>query len=228
MDLLQYDNDLQPTAVGGDVERSAILNGRASDMQWNPDCLPHSNDGTSTGGGVNFLTVDHTINGSPTMTTWDIGTSAAIPVNRIYAPSNERKAVLNSFTVPNPPRASWDPHNTNLIATTAGLNVVVADVRTGDTVLTLRQCHKFGVTDLDHNPNKPNILSSCGQDSLVKFWDLRYSSTSFEDDSSKMQVSAPTSTRQHPLRILRGGHIHWSTRVKYNSFHDQLLLSGGG
>ena len=236
VDLLRYDNDLHSdshmTAIGGgDIERSAVLKGRVSDLQWNPDCLPHSDDGTAAGGGggVNFLTVDHTINGNPTMTTWDIGTSAAIPVNRVCVPSNERKAVLNSFTVPNPPRASWDPHNTNLIATTAGLNVAVADIRTGYTVLTLKQCHKFGVTDVDHNPNKPNILSSCGQDSLVKFWDLRYSSTSFDDNGSKMEVSTPTSTsmRQQPLRILRGGHMHWSTRVKYNSFHDQLLLSGG-
>ena len=31
----------------------------------------------------------------------------------------------------------------------------------------------------------------------------------------------------NPLRTIRGGHTHWSTVVKYNSFHDQLVLSGG-
>ena len=30
-----------------------------------------------------------------------------------------------------------------------------------------------------------------------------------------------------PLKVLRGGHQHWSDRVEYNPHHDQLVLSGG-
>ena len=32
---------------------------------------------------------------------------------------------------------------------------------------------------------------------------------------------------ENPLRPVCGGHTQWSTVVKYNSFHDQLVLSGG-
>lgn len=223
----QSKNDLNelPDDTAGDIGRNTVLKGRISNMQWNPGCSPHSDDGSIvTGGGINFLTVDYNINGNPTITTWDMNTSSVIAVNQLCIPSNERKAVINSMTVPNPPRASWDPHNTNLCAITCGLNVSIVDNRSGNVELTLKNCHKFGVTDLDHNPNKPNVLSTCGQDSLVKFWDLRYShSSAFNDLSNKTR----NAIRQHPLRILQGGHSHWITRVKYNSFHDQLLLSGG-
>ena len=27
--------------------------------------------------------------------------------------------------------------------------------------------------DVDHNPNMPHLLTTCGQDGLVKFWDVR-------------------------------------------------------
>ena len=42
---------------------------------------------------------------------------------------------------------------------------------------------------------------------LVKFWDLR--------------------SAKHPVLTARGGHSHWVSRVKYNPFHDQLVLSTG-
>eukprot|EP00551_Chaetoceros_affinis_P006052 CAMPEP_0203667284 /NCGR_PEP_ID=MMETSP0090-20130426/4156_1 /ASSEMBLY_ACC=CAM_ASM_001088 /TAXON_ID=426623 /ORGANISM="Chaetoceros affinis, Strain CCMP159" /LENGTH=547 /DNA_ID=CAMNT_0050531403 /DNA_START=152 /DNA_END=1792 /DNA_ORIENTATION=- len=223
----------------GDTSTGAnnTFKGRVSDMRWNPDYLPQ-NDGTG-GSGAHFLTVDHTVNGCPTMTTWDIGSSSVRSINHICISKNESLAA-GAIVVPYPPKASWDPHNTNLCAVTAGLNVGIVDIRTGGVVSGLKQCHKFGVTDLDHNPNKPNVLSTCGQDSLVKFWDLRYTSTSsltsstssFDDYNENSRINSPSAltsswTKQHPLRILRGGHTHWSTRVKYNSFHDQLLLSGG-
>lgn len=59
--------------------------------------------------------------------------------------------------------------------------------------------------DLDYNPNKLNTIATCGQDSVLRFWDLRKADKAvleFEEDS------------------------HWLTRVKYNKFHDQLLLTG--
>jgi hypothetical protein len=260
VDVLYHDleGDERGAGSGAGFSRNCVLKGRVSDMKWNPECSPNADDGTGGGvgvGGINFLTVDHTIHGNQTMTTWDIGTSSVTSINRISIQSNDNMAsstATNCLIVPNPPKASWDPHNTNLCAMTAGLNVAIVDMRTGDVVSYLKKCHKFGVTDLDHNPNKPNVLSTCGQDSLVKFWDLRYSSSastsasalaptssllappspssSFEDTIGNLSIPAASSsswTKQHPLRILRGGHTHWSTRVKYNSFHDQLLLSGG-
>mmetsp|Transcript_17275 Transcript_17275/g.21110 ORF Transcript_17275/g.21110 Transcript_17275/m.21110 type:complete len:579 (+) Transcript_17275:69-1805(+) len=226
----------------------AVIKGRVSDMTWNPECMPNADEfgtdiGTSAAGGINFLTVNFTLQGNPTLTTWDMNTSAAIPVHHLSIPTS-RIAIGNPI-IPNPSKVSWDPHNTNLCALTIGMNVGIIDLRSGHIVSGLKSCHKFGVSDLDHNPNKPNVLSTCGLDALVKFWDLRYTSSSsssaFDDhhleavQNEELVPSSPSSNlsasanwmRQQPLRILRGGHTHWTTKVKYNKFHDQLLLSGG-
>ena len=59
--------------------------------------------------------------------------------------------------------------------------------------------------DLDYNPNKLNTIATCGQDSVLRFWDLRKTDKcllEFEEES------------------------HWINKVKFNRFHDQLLLTG--
>lgn len=59
--------------------------------------------------------------------------------------------------------------------------------------------------DLDYNPNKLNTIATCGQDSALRFWDLRKAEKcllEFEEDS------------------------HWINKVKFNRFHDQLLITG--
>jgi len=222
------------------------------------------------GGGANFLTVEY---GTSTVTTWDLSTSSAIPMDRISIPaspsssSTTNRSHSATTTLYTPPKASWDPHNTNLIAVTTGRDVALLDVRCSTTtggsgfVGGIQSCHKLSVMDVDHNPNMPHLLTTCGQDGLVKFWDVRkgmglgggsggssglIGSTSFP--SSPVSVPSPLKDyHQHnttnysgdggdsggcwmmdnPLRTIRGGHTHWSTVVKYNSFHDQLVLSGG-
>jgi WD40 repeat protein len=100
--------------------------------------------------------------------------------------------------------------------------------------------HRYGVTDLDYNPNKPHMLVTSGRDSLIKFWDLRKTSLSTSYNSSAVEAvdttTGPSSSsekydvkmqKQHPLLVARGGHRHWATRVLYNPFHDQLVLSAG-
>lgn len=37
----------------------------------------------------------------------------------------------------------------------------------------MAEAHRFAVRDLDYNPNKPYCLATCGEDRLIKFWDLR-------------------------------------------------------
>ena len=56
---------------------------------------------------------------------------------------------------------------------------------------------------MDFNPNKPQMLATCGDDRKVKVWDLR----------------APG----RALVVLEG-HAHAAWSVRYNPFHDQLLL----
>jgi WD40 repeat protein len=134
---------------------------------------------------------------------WDISLGEAQNVRSISGNPNS----IATF----PPQMAWDPHNSDAVAITSGVSVKIIDLR-ADTHLSTGsvesfKCHRYGVTDLDYNPNKPYAIVTGGQDGLVKFWDLR---------SSK-----------HPLLVAQGGHGHWVTRVKYNPFHDQLVVSTG-
>jgi WD40 repeat protein len=114
-----------------------------------------------------------------------------------------------------PPCMAWDPHNPETTAVAAGTKTHLVDWRAnnhasasimGDNVHSF-SCHRYGIMDLDYNPNKPYVLTTAGQDGLLKFWDLR--------------------SAKQPLLVARGGHRHWASRVLYNPFHDQLVLSAG-
>ncbi len=48
---------------------------------------------------------------------------------------------------------------------------LLAAVRRATT--SVADAHRFAVRDLDYNPNKPFCLATCGEDRLIKFWDLR-------------------------------------------------------
>ena len=75
-----------------------------------------------------------------------------------------------------------------------------------DSVLKQEKAHSDLLMDLDYNPNKLNTVATCGQDGALRFWDLRKSDRcllEFEDETT--------------------GHIN---KVKYNRFHDQLLITG--
>lgn len=109
-----------------------------------------------------------------------------------------------------PPSLAFDPHsNGHALAVSTGTTVEILDWRVDTSVPTGTVdsflAHRSAVTDLDYNPNKPYVLATAGADALVKFWDLR--------------------AAQQPLLVARGGHAHWVTRVAYNPFHDQLVLS---
>jgi len=110
-----------------------------------------------------------------------------------------------------PPRLAWDPHGVHGTAVTVGSNVKILDWRAGSNtesgMIESFRAHRFGVADIDYNPNKPFVLASAGLDGLIKFWDLRKAKA--------------------PLLTARGGHTHYAWNVKYNPFHDQLVLSTG-
>ena len=57
--------------------------------------------------------------------------------------------------------------------------------------------------DIDFNPNNPYHLVTGGKDSQIKFWDMR---------------------KQNCLKTIKD-HSHHVWQVKYNAFHDQLLIS---
>ena len=136
------------------------------------------------------------------LTQWDLSFGAA-DQNRSVKVNTEQ----SSWNLP--PRMAWDPHQPDMTAVASGTQIQLVDWRADASVNGTSKsftAHRYGVMDLDYNPNKPYVLATAGQDGLLKFWDLRM---------------------DRPLLVARGGHRHWTSRVQYNPFHDQLLLSTG-
>ena len=57
---------------------------------------------------------------------------------------------------------------------------------------------------MDYNPNKPSTIVTCSDDRKMKFWDIR-------------------NLTKGPLKVLEG-HSSAVNCVRYNPFHDQLIL----
>ncbi|OQV18668.1 Protein TSSC1 [Hypsibius exemplaris] len=100
----------------------------------------------------------------------------------------------------------WSPHHSNsVIGICTETSIRGIDFRTGKTSYTIENPHGYMVRQLDFNQNKAYDLASCGDDCTAKIWDIRNSAAG-------------------PLRVL-ADHSHWVWCVKYNPFHDQLLLT---
>ncbi|VEU36063.1 unnamed protein product [Pseudo-nitzschia multistriata] len=241
-DGYNYGHDESPSAnyggAGSDgasaMEERAVLRGSASsgasarltDLAWRGAAWDDGDPSTeSTMGDVATLCSDGTL------TQWDVAFGSAESTRSCAAD-------LSSPLRPGlPPRMAWDPHHPDLTAVSSGEAVTLVDWREPPSAPSLgssgRPHHRYGITDLDFNPNKPNLLVTSGRDGLLKFWDLRNTGSGFFDaDSGGGQEivaggSAGRTKKQRPLLVARGGHRHWATRVRYNPFHDQLVLSAG-
>ncbi|XP_071954533.1 EARP and GARP complex-interacting protein 1-like [Antedon mediterranea] len=100
---------------------------------------------------------------------------------------------------------SWNPHHNNVqIATANDTTIRGWDLRTMQEVYTIENAHSQLVRDVDFNPNKQYYLASCGDDCKVQFWDTRNTSESVKTLTD---------------------HSHWVWSVRYNHFHDQLVLT---
>ena len=64
--------------------------------------------------------------------------------------------------------------------------------------------HNGSVRDIDFNPNAQYVLASAGDDCECRFWDIR-----------------------NPIKpsVALRSHSHWIWSVRFNQFHDQLVLS---
>lgn len=101
----------------------------------------------------------------------------------------------------------WNPHlDGNQLATVASTAVTGFDLRCKGETWNIPLAHKFQVRDVDFNPNKQYFMATCGDDCAVRFWDVR-------------------SSKEHVKEVK--AHSHWVWRVRYNPFHDQLLLTAG-
>lgn len=101
---------------------------------------------------------------------------------------------------------AWNPHDLNVVGLAHFRSISLYDIRDMKPTQILRNCNRYPLLDMDFNPNRPNVLTTSGENGLIKFWDLRKS--------------------EKPIKII-SGHSHWVTKVRYNKFHDQLFLSCG-
>ncbi|XP_014674202.1 PREDICTED: protein TSSC1-like [Priapulus caudatus] len=99
----------------------------------------------------------------------------------------------------------WNPHsNATQIATANDTSIRLWDLRSMEQVSNIDVAHMQCVRNLDFNPNKQYYLASCGDDCKTKFWDTRKT--------------------DEPLLVL-SDHSHWVWSVRFNHFHDQLVLT---
>ncbi|KAF0983576.1 hypothetical protein FDP41_010641 [Naegleria fowleri] len=102
---------------------------------------------------------------------------------------------------------AWDPHHSEIVAVAAQTKIIQVDLREKNNKKNLEfMAHDQMVRDVQYNPYQPYRLASCGDDCLIKFWDVR-------------------STKE-PLLVL-AGHSHWISKIRFNPQYDQLVLTGG-
>ncbi|KAK6618734.1 hypothetical protein RUM43_013125 [Polyplax serrata] len=99
----------------------------------------------------------------------------------------------------------WNPHhNVSQVVTSNDSHVRGWDIKTSKQCWIIENAHTQSVRDLDFNPNRQYYLATCGDDGFTKFWDIRNTT--------------------EPI-ISRSDHSHWVWAVRYNHFHDQLVLT---
>ncbi|KAH6923323.1 hypothetical protein HPB50_027290 [Hyalomma asiaticum] len=101
--------------------------------------------------------------------------------------------------------AAWNPHQScTLVAAAVDTGIKAFDLRSMQQAWQIEGAHGQLVRELDFNPNRQYFLASCGDDCLAKFWDVR-------------NPSEPA--------VTLSDHSHWVWSVRYNHFHDQLVLT---
>ena len=236
-----------------DMEERATLQASSSsssrakvvDIAWRGNAWDEEPSTTSTMGDVVTLCSDGTL------TQWDVSFGSAESTRRCVMDVNNNNESISTSSSSRwnlPPRMSWDPHHADIIAYSTGDTVHLVDWREAPTnessssiisennnsnYLNGYPHHRYGITDLDYNPNKPNIIVTSGKDGLLKFWDLRKTGSGYYDMSGSdigdgdVGGGGTKKKKQRPILVARGGHRHWTTCVSYNPFHDQLVLSAG-
>ncbi|ELT94083.1 hypothetical protein CAPTEDRAFT_182296 [Capitella teleta] len=100
---------------------------------------------------------------------------------------------------------AWNPHHNSSQIATANENAIRGwDLRSMKQTYCIESAHSQLVRGLDFNPNKQYYLASCGDDCKARFWDVR--------------------NCNEPVKVL-ADHSHWVWGVRYNNFHDQLVLT---
>lgn len=103
--------------------------------------------------------------------------------------------------------ACLDPHHPQQVSTVDDTHLKTWDLRSSRLAFKKDGAHLFGARDVEYNPNVPYQVVTAGEDSTLRFWDLRQ--------------------LQKCRKVLNAGHHHWILRARFNCYHDQLILSCG-
>ena len=105
-------------------------------------------------------------------------------------------------------KGCWDPHHNNNFVSIYDNYIYIWDIRSNKCINKINNiannCNYN--TSIDYNPNKPYHIINSLNNGTIQIWDLRY--------------------QKKPLKLLYN-HTDNCNIVKYNRFHDQLLLSCG-
>lgn len=118
-----------------------------------------------------------------------------------------QSGVLEGKGQPRFTTGKWNPHHGCSQFVTANEGHVRSWDLRGSPVRsawTVENAHCQLVRDLDFNPNKQYYMATCGDDGYSRFWDVR-------------NPSEPA--------VARADHSHWVWSIRYNHFHDQLVLT---
>eukprot|EP00472_Partenskyella_glossopodia_P008909 CAMPEP_0197526646 /NCGR_PEP_ID=MMETSP1318-20131121/18673_1 /TAXON_ID=552666 /ORGANISM="Partenskyella glossopodia, Strain RCC365" /LENGTH=356 /DNA_ID=CAMNT_0043080917 /DNA_START=12 /DNA_END=1082 /DNA_ORIENTATION=- len=118
----------------------------------------------------------------------------------------DQKHCEKSPEIPGLTTGCFDPHHEQKFIVASQSNILSWDFRSNKSAESISAAHRGRILDIDYNPNRPYHIVSGGEDMVSRFWDLR---------NTKL-----------PLNQL-GGHTHWVSNIRFNRFHDQLLLSSG-
>uniref|UniRef100_A0A1L8DAV6 Putative wd repeat protein n=2 Tax=Nyssomyia neivai TaxID=330878 RepID=A0A1L8DAV6_9DIPT len=115
-------------------------------------------------------------------------------------------AEVTSKNCPKFTGGKWSQHHQgNQFITLHDCTIRSFDIRDSNhTAWSIEDAHAQLVRDIDCNPNKQCHIVTGGDDGCIKIWDSR---------NTKEAV------------FVRSDHSHWVWSVRFNTFHDQLVLS---
>ena len=157
------------------------LSGPASCARWNP-----------TKSGV-LATAD-----AASITVWSLAdaslarvASGAVPEGRL------------------PGGGGWDPRDPDAFAVVVGASLHVWDIRAPHKgpACAVDTAHDAQARDAEFHPRRTREVATCGDDGVVRRWDLR-------------NPSAPVATD------VRRGHAHWVWTVRHNPVYESLFATG--
>ena len=143
---------------------------------------------------------------------WDLEKSSEPEVMREVSFEDEKENRFNASI------ARRDPHHKEFITVGIRDGLYSYDLRAPKIAYTIPNAHFTNILTFDYNPNKPYNLCSAAHDSFLKFWDIRKKHVPFKTLSHPSHwLVKYKSIKTFSFRI-------WS--LKYNRFHDQLILTG--